>query len=173
MLHFSQCRYAFTLLVVFMLLFSGCDTGNYDLEVIEGTWYGSSGFGVAEGADGSFQLYSPYVQILFSNVKTILTTVLLNVTSTASWDMDKAKYHDSGLMFPSHTVIKINYANKLVSGQKLEKNTWCYTFPDNERTVTIKLTSKTTAEIIEEGFFWQDYIQYRYHITYRMNKSSQ
>ncbi|MDY6400201.1 MAG: hypothetical protein SPL10_02740 [Synergistales bacterium] len=135
----------------------------YSISEMTGTWVASNGSGTATGPDGTFSLSMNYCTAAFGNVDTSKTPNTVYVSDiSASWDA----YQNSVFV----RTIPLNYHNQTAEIYNTGTNTWRYTFPSSESKITVTLTSKTTASVVEEGNFGLGSYVYQYKATYTMTK---
>ena len=139
------------------------DYDDYDFPQITGTWTAdsNSGTGTASGLDGDFDLRMIRVGTVFKNVKVEGNSATMYVTSSAFWDAYQGDDYIRRL--------PVNYYDAFVTAERIERNTWRYSFPNSGSTVTVKMTSDTTAEVTEYDLATiGSYINYS--VSYSMTK---
>ena len=134
-------------------------TTAYDLSIMAGSWTASNGTGTATGYDGTFDLRMVHVNASFSSVKVSGSTATAIASTSSEWEAYKNGAYT--------TSIYNDYEHETISIQNIGGNRWRYTFPDSTSTITVTITSSTTAEVYEEGTTSDGY---RYSGNYTMTK---
>ena len=135
---------------------------NYDPSILEGSWYASSGSGTATGPDGTFDLRMTFARASFSNVQSRNNSVSAVVSASAEWDA-----YQNGFYIRT---IPLSYSNEAIEIQRVSGNTWRYTFPSSQSKITVKITSETSAAVVEEGNFRLGSYLYQYKASYTISK---
>ena len=115
----------------------------YDFSIIEGSWTASNGSGTATGANGTFDLRMVHVNVSLSSVQANGNTATAIASSSTKWEA----YQNGRYV----TSIYNDYSQETVTIITLSANTWRYTLPNGNSTITITITLSTTAQVTEEG----------------------
>lgn len=132
----------------------------YDFSILEGSWTASSGSGTATGTYGTFELRMVHVNASFSNVQANGNTATAIASTSAEWEA-----YQNGTYITS---IYSDNNQEAIEIQHVNGNTWRYTFPSGN-TLTLNITSATTANVTEEGTTSDGY---RYTASYSVTKDS-
>ena len=131
----------------------------YDFSIIAGSWTASNGTGSATGANGTFDLRMRHVVASFSNVQVSGNSATATASTSSEWNA----YQNGAYA----TTIYNDYSQATITIQRTGENIWRYTFPDSTSTITVTITSPTTANVTEEGTTSDGY---RYTGSYTMTK---
>ena len=136
-------------------------TYNYNFSILEGSWTASNGSGTATGANGTFDLRMVHVNVSLSSVQANGDTATAIASASSEWQA----YQNGAYV----TSIFSDYNQETVNVQNVYVNTWRYTFADNKNTITINVTSTTTAQVTEEGITSDGY---QYTASYTVTKDN-
>ena len=131
----------------------------YDFSILKGSWTASDATGTATGPYGTFDLRMVHANALFTNVQANGNTATAIVSTSMEWD--------AYLNGQYSTTIYGNNDQETIEIRTVSENVWRYTFPDGKSTVTVRITSSTTADVTEEGTTSDGY---QYTASYTVTK---
>ena len=130
----------------------------YDISILQGKWTASYGTGTATGNGGTFELGMIHVNAQFSSVRVNGNRATAIASTSAEWDA-----YRNGVYV---TTIYADNNNESIEIRHVSGNVWHYTYP-NSNTLTVTITSETTANVMEEGTNSEGY---RYTASYKVTK---
>ena len=136
-------------------------TTGYNFSILEGSWTASNGSGTATRTDGTFDLRMVHVNVSLSSVQANGNTATAIASASSEWEA-----YQNGVYVTS---IYSDYSRETVTIITLSANTWRYTLPNGNSTITVTITSSTTAQVTEEGTTSDGYY---YSASYTVTKDN-